>query len=1473
MHYHTVQRYINIDSKTCNYLFRIDQVKAEIEAFGGVDNVLVTRTTNASIGGYQVNQYTVTFVGSLVAGDVPQLQLVDVGENGCGAMTNATTGQEASSTLVDSFVPLYKVQNTEDLVYDAAAADVKAAIESLSGACTVDVTRSVRGNGYEWLVTFSDPDNDRLLQAMRPNALLLDNIADFVEPDAVIVPILSADLSTPKAGVPYYVRAAATNEVGTGSFRASSPTSLQPAAQTPSGPTHATMETLSDVGIVVQWEAPLSDGGEAISEYVVEWDTAATFDSAADGNPTGSAIIDASEQGSVADVQAVRVSIDDGLYLSGYFTLRYKGQRTHSIPFDASAGEVEAALESLCTVGDVAVTRSLGPANDGYTWLVTVVAVAEGEEAGNGQVSSTSTLQTVMSHKLDVDGENLLACIDATRTGCWSDPARTSVGIQTRKEMQRLLCLPGTDFTLSFMGQTTEALSSVANATEVEEALETLSAVGDVSVTGSCGVSGVSASYIYVTFENEAGDLPVLSSSVDGDFEEVVRGRVQVVVGQKPYAYTISDIAVAVVPWTVRIAAYNRVGYGEFALATHDSSSMVLGGVRAPTQPVNVAVEIVSARSVWVYWDASASDGGDSVTEYIVEVDVAEGFDSVCGDGPEIQTISVSATDSSHFGETFNLTMGGNQYHTCLEWNSSAFAIQQGFRDTGGALGSVVVTRGGDGTSVWDYGYAYSVTFVHNATDNALADVPEIEISSCETGTDGVVFNVETIKDGTEMGLSACQVDSLIPMLSESVLAINAEGDGDGSVTQGEFGLLVAGLSPGVSYRARVAAVSAAAKSPWAYIGYPGRPASFVSTAVPKISRNITVAPSTEEGTVHIGIGLPIGIDVNGVEGLPLQGFRVEMAQRVNEVQAVSIVFASDGNISDPQYPTQGSYSLSVGNATTWCLDWDAAADEVELALESLSTVDGVEVESLQPDINSTGNGSTSIYSSEQLLVSFTGPHLSNGDQDIMGYSLCTVLNAGAYVDVYTVTDGVSGLISPVVTLSTSANNANMTISGGYVISFGCRGELGLRLGEGNATSVYVTVDAGSRRIYSSSDLSHYINAGDLVAVDEVELVVAGDFTCEDSVAFDNVVASYPCSFVVESPHPYGASDVPAYGQSNALGSAHVTSGSTEVLTDWDLTAYLVPGDSIIVRDPTTREYHRSVVSSVDTTVVTLEDGYDGDTAVRAAAFYSPFALVPLDASAEELRDAIESLPSVASAEVSRKGPDEMFGFEWSVTLTSFDGSLSGAHTLQTSSTLGKALEVTNCGDAGNGTYVATGSMKNGRMRYKLVDQPSFIEYDATADNGQGLWTVATDGLTEPQATAVLGESNPARDSLVPPTGSASYWSTGCLVSIPSSTVEYLSGSISSDDSYAGVAASFDTLAKDISTEPGVLEVQAIELGASSDALDGTFMVDYADAGGFTASWDISAEDLEVRRAVGGSETFEICLGHKIATCVYNWQR
>lgn len=1429
----------------------ICQVEAEIEAFGGVDDVQVTLSIDTtSVTTTDIYLYTVAFLGPAVAGNVPQLSIIDVGVNGCSDVAGATV-TPLQETLVESFVPLYKVQNTADLAYDATAADVKAAIETLTGACMVDVARSVMANGYEWLVTFSGSDGDGtdpLLRTMRPNALLLDNDADHVEPEAMVVPILRTELSTPLSGVPYYVRAAAVNVVGTGKFRASSPTSLQPAAQPPTPPTHAKVRPLSDTELMVQWESPLLDGGEAISEYVVEWDTATTFDSGSDGNPLGSTVVGASAQGSVADVQAVRVSVEDGKFMAGSFLLEYNGQATGSIPFDASASEVETALETLCTVGDVAVSRSLGPANGGYTWLVTMVAAADGAEAGDGQVSTSSALQTVASHKLQVDGTNLLACDTSARTACLSASASTSAGLETRREVQRVDCQPGGDFTIDFMGETTGPISSSADEVEIEAALEALYNIGHVTVTGTCSAASPPSSppsFVHVTFENDGGDLPLLSfqsASLAGNFEEVTRGSVQVVVGQKPFSVAVGGITTA--PWTVRVSAYNRVGYSDFAVASHDLGQMVAGSAGAPALPENITVAVATARSAWVYWQAPASDGGDTVTEYVVEIDTSDGFDSVCGDGPEVQTLTMSSGNAAHAGETFSLDVGGVPYFAgCVAWDISAQDLEDGLA----GVGDVVVTRGGDGTSAWGYGYTYSLTFV--PTDaNTQANFPQMNVTPCVSGD--VTFEVKTVRDGTEAAASACRADNLLPWASYSVSSLDAGGAGDTSL--GDFGYRVTGLAPGSSYRARVAAVNSMARSPWSFLGYPGQPTTFSPTAMPGIARDVTVMPGTNPGEVHVGVGLPVGIDVTGAEGLPLQGFRVEMAKRVHETQVVVVMFAPDAAGTSVAYPTQGSYSLSVGGESTWCLAWDDSAEEIELALDSLSTVDGVSVEALEPDVNSTTTD-TAASSEQQMLVSFIGPHLSNGDQDPMTFSFasCTAFDAGASLDVYTIQDGVAGTVCPSLTLSTTADVDGVPVSGSYLVSFGYRADLGLRLGEGVATSVSVKVEAGSHAVQSSEDLSHYVSKGDVVEIEGVQVVVAGEFACEDTVTSGNTVAAYPCSFAVESPQPVGADGVPVYGASNSLGSVHVESGSTAVLTDWDLTPYLAAGDVITIRDPTSGEYFQGTVSSLDATTVTLGSGYAGPStvAVKAAALFSPFAVVPFDASAEELRDAIESLPSVGSAKVSRKGPDRNLGFEWAVTLTSFNGPLSGAHTLQASSATAMTLEVTSCDAAFvDGTYVATGNMVDGRMRYKLIDRPSYIQYDSSADSGSGRWVMKGDGADTPYVTAVAAA--PARDSRMPPIGGTTYWDVAnCAVSLPSAppTTVLSDGTVSSLVTEIGVEGSFSELAQDVSTQPGVPEVQQIQLGATSDALDGTFLVDFANSGGFVAAWDISARDMEVR--------------------------
>ncbi len=57
--------------------------------------------------------------------------------------------------------------------------------------------------------------------------------------------------------------------------------------------------------------------------------------------------------------------------IGGRYSLLFRGARSRYLPYNATALDVQRALEELATVGQVGVTRSNADENNGYTWLVT----------------------------------------------------------------------------------------------------------------------------------------------------------------------------------------------------------------------------------------------------------------------------------------------------------------------------------------------------------------------------------------------------------------------------------------------------------------------------------------------------------------------------------------------------------------------------------------------------------------------------------------------------------------------------------------------------------------------------------------------------------------------------------------------------------------------------------------------------------------------------------------------------------------------------------------------------------------------------------------------------------------------------------------------------------------------------------------------------------------------------------------------
>ncbi|GLE03450.1 hypothetical protein PINS_up012352 [Pythium insidiosum] len=94
----------------------------------------------------------------------------------------------------------------------------------------------------------------------------------------------SLDLTALTPGSAITARVSACNSLGCNAPRLSTPLSLAPPRQKPAEPRQVQLFTESATALRVLWSHPSSDGGAVVTHYRLEWDAAATFDSAALGS-------------------------------------------------------------------------------------------------------------------------------------------------------------------------------------------------------------------------------------------------------------------------------------------------------------------------------------------------------------------------------------------------------------------------------------------------------------------------------------------------------------------------------------------------------------------------------------------------------------------------------------------------------------------------------------------------------------------------------------------------------------------------------------------------------------------------------------------------------------------------------------------------------------------------------------------------------------------------------------------------------------------------------------------------------------------------------------------------------------------------------------------------------------------------------------------------------------------------------------
>ena len=154
----------------------------------------------------------------------------------------------------------------------------------------------------------------------------------------------------------------------------------------------------------------------------------------------------------------------------GTFTLRYAGQTTADIPYNATAAQLDTALEALSTIGAGNVTVT-SPNATGAPWTVVF-----------GGSLDTTNLSQLTANSTNVDGTSQLVSTQTTIVST-SD---------TQPHMTQTVTLTGASagtYTLTFLGQTTAPIAFNALASAVQSAIGALVNVGsaNVGVTGSAG--------------------------------------------------------------------------------------------------------------------------------------------------------------------------------------------------------------------------------------------------------------------------------------------------------------------------------------------------------------------------------------------------------------------------------------------------------------------------------------------------------------------------------------------------------------------------------------------------------------------------------------------------------------------------------------------------------------------------------------------------------------------------------------------------------------------------------------------------------------------------------------------------------------------------------------------------------------------------------------------------------------------------
>ena len=704
-------------------------MKASLEALASIASVDVTRV--GPLNGRKEYAWTVTFTGDANAGSVANMGI------DASMLSTTSTGAWANATVATTIVG-NKLGGTFDLTYDSVAVTVpfdasatamKAKIETIPSAGSVDVTVTPadRNGGRTWSVSFTSAVGD--LAAFTDTtirsltyAAIQGGVSGTVETSAAGAN--SAIFTIANDGSGAYTYTVTTAGSGYDSSTAGGETIVIKGSQLGGvdGTNDATLTVTGSAGSAV-----LSSANVAIAG------TPATLPTHLTGTGAAVAVVE-KRKGTVKEVQQIEMTMAQPW--SGSFTVDFGGVNTAPVQFydyasggcNATEAALDAALQALAGVGTVTVGHGDVPTGGGCNFLitfdtnsidaapVTVAVTASTTEVGyaiTGQAinkaagvavtqasgSGVGTLKTELSGTSDqvvivvtsgvfdtaadlmIDGVAVIAAnlaIPSLTAAATVIQDASSVGL-------------GGIFTLTHGGSRTGYLPYDATALAVQTALSSLPSTGTVAVTRSDVDENRGYTWT-VTFLSNLGDVTSLvadDSSLTGTvasitvveatkgvapgFNQGVGGLPlgsHIVTTPGALYHTIATLNQGV-NYYVRVSAKNSdVGGGMTSLPAAASPPFVTPMPQRPSSPTAVALTPVSGDSLKLSFAAPASTGGHAADKYRVEwftSAFATEVQAITIVAPTTAEVQTVTTSASDTDEVQNIRVTGSTTATVVE--------------------------------------------------------------------------------------------------------------------------------------------------------------------------------------------------------------------------------------------------------------------------------------------------------------------------------------------------------------------------------------------------------------------------------------------------------------------------------------------------------------------------------------------------------------------------------------------------------------------------------------------------------------------------------------------------------------------------------------------------------------------------------------------------------------------------------------